>query len=105
MLKLLDAQPDAVFAASDIMAIGALRALREANIRVPDDVAVVGYDDVPLANMTEPPLTTVRQSIQKMGATAVKTLIDIIRHPGGPPRHIVVDTELIIRESCGAFKS
>ncbi len=103
MLKLLEARPDAVFAASDIMAIGALRALREANLRVPDDVAVIGYDDVPLANMTEPPLTTIRQSIQKMGAIAVKTLNEIIRHPDKGPRHIIVDTELIIRESCGRW--
>jgi len=101
MLRLLDAHPDAVFAASDIMAIGALRALREANLRVPDDVAVIGYDDVPLANMTEPPLTTIRQSIQSMGTMAVKTLVEIIRNPNLGPQHILVDTELIIRESCG----
>lgn len=101
MLQLLPAHPDAVFAASDIMAIGALRALREANLCVPKDVAVIGYDDVPLANMTEPPLTTIRQSIQKMGAAAVETLIEIIRHPEKGPQHIIVDTELVIRESCG----
>jgi LacI family transcriptional regulator len=102
MLKLLAAKPDAVFAASDMMAIGALWALQEANLRVPEDIAVVGYDDVPLAGKTEPPLTTVRQPIQKLGSTAVKTLIDIIQHPDGIPRHVNVDTDLIIRASCGA---
>ena len=101
MLQLLDAHPDAIFAASDMMAIGALRALREANLRVPEDVAVIGYDDVPLANMTEPPLTTIRQSIQNMGTIAVKTLVEIIRNPNGGRQHILVDTELVIRESCG----
>lgn len=102
MRQLLNAHPDAVFAASDTMAIGALRALREANLCVPGDVSVIGYDDMPLANMTEPPLTTIRQSIEKMGCIAVKTLMDIIRQPEKAPRHILVDTELVIRESCGA---
>jgi LacI family transcriptional regulator len=102
MLKLLAAKPDAVFAASDMMAIGALWALHEANVRVPEDIAVVGYDDVPLAGKTEPPLTTVRQPIQKLGSTAVKTLIDVIRHPRNEARHVMVDTELVIRKSCGA---
>lgn len=101
MQQLISAKPDAVFAASDTMAIGALRALREANLRVPEDVAVIGYDDVPLASRTEPPLSTVRQSLPDMGSMAVKALIDIIRNPEEQPRHIILDTELIIRESSG----
>jgi LacI family transcriptional regulator len=101
MQQLISAGPDAVFAASDTMAIGALRALREANLRVPEDVSVVGYDDVPLASRTDPPLTSVRQSLQDMGTTAVKALVDIIRCPDKGPQHIILDTELVIRESCG----
>ena len=68
MQQFLARRPDAVFAASDIMAIGALRALREAGLRVPEDVAVVGFDDLPQAARTEPPLTTVRQPIYRLGA-------------------------------------
>lgn len=103
MLHLLPAKPDAVFAASDMMAIGALRALNEAHLRVPEDVAVVGYDDIHLASRTEPALTTIRQSVQELGARAVKTLIDIIHKPGAPAQHVLVDTELVIRASCGAL--
>lgn len=101
MQQLIPFKPDAVFAASDTMAIGALRALSETNLRVPDDVAIVGYDDVPLASRTTPPLTTVRQSLEDMGSAAVKALAEIIRHPSDTPQHIMLDTELVIRESCG----
>src|SRR5687767_3565689 len=65
---------DAVFVASDAMAVGALRALREAGKRVPEDIAVAGFDDLPFSARTDPPLTTVRQPIQQMGATAVEVL-------------------------------
>ena len=106
MQQLIGARPDAVFAASDTMAVGALRALREAHLRVPEDVAVIGYDDVPVASRTDPPLTTVRQSLQDMGTMAVKTLIEIIRHPAEGPRHILLETELIVRESSvGVLKN
>lgn len=100
MHQLLPRSPDAVFAASDTMAIGALRALHEAGRRIPDDVAVVGFDNMPFADRTEPPLTTVRQPIQKAGALAVETLIDMIENPGLSPRRIVLPTELVIRQSA-----
>ncbi len=102
MQQLLPARPDAVFAASDIMAIGALRAVREAGLRVPDDVAVVGFDDLPAAARSEPPLTTVRQQVLRFGMTAVEVLTDLIENGITPPRRIIMTTELIIRESCGA---
>jgi LacI family transcriptional regulator len=105
MRKLIPYQPDALFAANDVMAAGALRALHEAHLRVPEDVAVVGFDDTPNASRTEPPLTTIRQPIQSMGTLAVDTLIDIIDHPGSEPRCIIVATELVIRSSCGTLKS
>jgi len=105
MLRLLQQKPDAVFAASDMMAFGAMRALREAKFRIPEDVAIVGFDDIPASAKTEPPLTTVRQPIHSMGALAVETLIDIIAHPGAEPRHILVATELVIRSSCGTLRS
>ncbi|MCX6029945.1 MAG: LacI family DNA-binding transcriptional regulator [Chloroflexi bacterium] len=93
--------PDAVFVASDMMATGALRALRDAGIRVPGDMAVVGYDDMPFAARTEPPLTTVRQPIHRAGAVAAETLFELIENPNTPPRRIILPTELVIRASTG----
>jgi len=100
MQRLITRHPQAVFCASDAMAIGALRALREASLRVPDDVAVTSFDDLPFSAHSEPPLTTVRQPIQRMGAAAVETLMDTIAHPDYPPRSVILPTELIIRASC-----
>ncbi|HEY4690550.1 MAG TPA: substrate-binding domain-containing protein, partial [Anaerolineae bacterium] len=102
MQRLLCLHPDAVFAASDMMAIGALRAIRETGLRVPDDIAVVGFDDIPIAARTDPPLTTVRQPIHRTGAVAAQTLIDLIEHPNTHIRRVVLPTELVIRVSCGA---
>jgi LacI family transcriptional regulator len=93
--------PDAVFVASDAMALGALRALREAGVRVPDDVALAGYDDMLFAARTAPPLTTVRQPIHRAGAVAAETLFDLIEHPDAPPRRIILPTELVMRASTG----
>jgi LacI family transcriptional regulator len=104
MKQLLPHQPDAVFVASDAMALGALRALREAGRRVPDDVAVVSFDDMPFAVRTDPPLTTVRQPIERAGSTAAEILINLIEHPSPEPRRIILPTELVIRDSCGASR-
>ncbi len=101
MQRLLPHNPDAVFAASDAMAVGALRALREAGRRVPDDVALAGFDDMPFAARTEPPLTTVRQPIHRMGMVAAEVLIDLIEQPDSTPRRIILQTELVIRGSTG----
>ncbi len=102
MKKLLPARPEAVFAASDTMAVGAIRATREAGLRVPDDIAFVGFDDLPIASLSDIKLTTVRQPIIQFGAKAVDTLIDLIENGIKPSRRIIMDTELVIRESCGA---
>jgi len=101
MQRLLPYVPDAVFAASDTMAVGALRALREAGKRVPEDVALAGFDDMPFAARTEPPLTTVSQPIQRLGAVAVETLVDLIANPNSPPRRTILPTELVLRASSG----
>jgi LacI family transcriptional regulator len=101
MQQLLHAKPDAVFAASDQMAIGAMRAAREAGLKIPDDVAFVGFDDLPIATLPDPPLTTVRQPIYQFGIKAVEILLDLIDNGLYPPRRIIMDTELVIRESCG----
>ncbi|MCS6909843.1 MAG: LacI family transcriptional regulator [Anaerolineales bacterium] len=102
MQRLLPRRPEAVFVASDMMALGALRALREAACRVPEDVALVGFDDMPFAARADPPLTTVRQPVQRAGAIAAEMLIDLIKHPGQGPRRVILPTELIIRASCDA---
>ncbi len=104
MKKLLPAKPDAVFAASDLMAAGAIRFLQEMDLRVPEDVAFVGFDDVPLGALTRVQLTTVRQPIMKFGIKAVELLIDLIENGTKPARQCYLETELVIRDSCGARK-
>jgi LacI family transcriptional regulator len=102
MKQLLAAKPDAVFAASDIMALGAMRAARDAGLRVPEDIAFVGFDDLPLASLSNPPLTTVHQPISEFGEKAVEILIDLIENGVKSSQRIIMDTLLVIRESCGA---
>jgi LacI family transcriptional regulator len=104
MQQLLPHRPDAVFVASDTMAIGALRAAKDAGIRIPEDLAIVGFDDMPFAANTNPPLTTIRQPIQRSGEIAAQTLIDMIDHPNAVHHHIILPTELVIRSSCGSLK-
>jgi len=101
MYRLADHRPslDAVFVASDLMAAGALRALRRLGRRVPDDVAVVGFDDSPLAQNTDPPLSTVRQPVDAMAAWMAGELLTAIASPSSEPRYVVLDTELILRDS------
>lgn len=101
MQRLLPLKPDAVFAASDTMALGALRAIREAGLCVPDDIALAGYDDIPFAASMQPPLTTIRQPIHRLGAVAAETLIDRIENPIPDPHRIILPTELVIRASSG----
>lgn len=100
--RLLPANPDAIFAASDTMARGALRALYERGVRVPEEVAVVGFDDMPFAAHTEPPLTTVRQPIPRTGQMAVEVLLEMLQESSPQPHRVVLPTELIIRASCGS---
>jgi DNA-binding LacI/PurR family transcriptional regulator len=101
MRQLLDDDPrvDAVFVASDLMADGALRTLRRAGRRVPDDVAVVGFDDIEIARYTEPPLTTVRQPIHDLGREMVRQLLRLTAGEEIEPS-VVLPTELVIRESA-----
>lgn len=100
--RLLDHKPDAIFAATDNMAVGVLQALHEAGIRVPDDIAVVGFDDISLAREADPPLTTMRQPLTVMGKRLVEILFDIMETGLDPPRQVIFEAELVIRKSCGA---
>jgi LacI family transcriptional regulator len=102
-LQALKRLPDAVFAANDMMAIGCLFALNEAGLRVPRDLALVGFDDIPTARFVTPPLTTVRVRISDMGTRALETLAFQVENPDGTKRsNQVLQTELVIRRSCGS---
>ncbi|MFY0780528.1 LacI family DNA-binding transcriptional regulator [Peribacillus sp. RS7] len=92
--------PEAFFIASDSMAIGAIRALQEANIRVPEDVAIVSFNDIEMAQFTTPPLTTVKIPTEEMGRFGVKMMLDRLEGREMPVK-IMVPTTLIVRESCG----
>ena len=92
-------QPEAVFAASDIMALGALRALRDKGLRVPEDVALMGFDDIPLASHTIPSLSTVSQPKFDMGKTAAEKLLQQILNKQNTVEHIVLQPMLMIRET------
>ncbi|MDE2218744.1 MAG: LacI family DNA-binding transcriptional regulator [Gammaproteobacteria bacterium] len=95
-------RPDAVFAANDMMAIGCLLALREAGVRVPEDIALAGFDDIPIARYITPPLTTVRAQTTELGRQSLEELAHAIedRESARPDRH-TLSTQLVIRESCG----
>jgi DNA-binding LacI/PurR family transcriptional regulator len=99
MRQLLEDDPglDAVFAASDLMAIGALHALRQAGRRVPDDVAVVGFDDIEAARFTDPPLTTVRQPVAEVARAVVRRLLGPADERAAEP--LILPTELVVRDS------
>lgn len=101
MKALLLQKPTAVFVASDTMAFGAARAIREAGLSIPGDVALVGFDDLPVSSAMNPPLTTVRQPIEKLGYLATEVLIDIVDGKVQQPQRLVLPTELVIRQSCG----
>ena len=101
MQSLLSARPDAVFIASDSMALGAMRAIQEKGLRIPQDVAVIGFDDIAPSSRSTPTLSTVRQPIQEMGAKAAEVIIEMILNPEMGPQKIILETGLVLRESTG----
>jgi LacI family transcriptional regulator len=97
-VELLAHEPDAIFAASDTMALGVIRALRSAGLRIPDAVAVVGFDDLPAAEAAG--LTTVRQHVEHLGELAVRSVLDLLDDgEGAPPRRTTLPVELVVRAS------
>jgi DNA-binding LacI/PurR family transcriptional regulator len=100
--RLVDHRPgiDAVFAASDLMAAGALQALRRLGRRVPDDVAVIGFYDAPSAQRTDPQLSTIRQPVDAMAVRLVRELMAQIANPNRDPAQVVLKTELVLRSSA-----
>jgi LacI family transcriptional regulator len=89
----------ALFAYNDISAIGSIRAFQEAGLRVPDEVSVVGFDDIQSASYVDPPLTTVRQPLHKMGEIAARTMIDRIEGRGKYVAEIAIEPEFVVRSS------
>lgn len=98
MRQILDtASPDAVFVSSDQMALGAQRAIREAGLRIRDDVAIVGFDDLPIAAHAEPPLTTIRQPVEQLGPAAIELLQQTIEKGPSMVHSRVLPVELVVR--------
>ncbi|MBX5242746.1 LacI family DNA-binding transcriptional regulator [Rhizobium sp. NLR22b] len=96
------APPEAVVCASDEMAMGAIRYARKKGWHIPQDIAFVGFDDIPFAAVYEPALTTVRTPRRMMGELGAQMLLKNLKNPSAKPKKVVVGHELIIRESCGA---
>jgi LacI family transcriptional regulator len=96
-----DPPPDAVFAASDAMAVGVLQAARSVGLRVPEDVAVMGFDDIEPERMAQLELSTVRQPARNLGVVATSTLNDLVHHTISEPVQIWLETDLTLRHSCG----
>jgi LacI family transcriptional regulator len=92
--------PTAIFASNDVMAMGAMDAVRNRGLRVPDDISIVGFDDIPQASVMRPGLTTVSQPLEKMGRVATQMLLDLFRNKEKTDNRIELPTELVIRESC-----
>jgi LacI family transcriptional regulator len=98
----LETPPTAIFAASDLMAAGTLRAAHELRVAVPEELAVVGFDDIALAGLIQPPLTTIRQDMEGLGRMAAEGLIRMIEDAAAPPAQVHVPTWLVVRASSGA---
>jgi LacI family transcriptional regulator len=94
-------RPRAIVCGNDEMALGALSALRAARLRVPADVAVIGFDDIALSRHVRPALTTVRQPMRELGERSVQVLFDRISDPDAPQHSVVLPTQIVIRNSCG----
>jgi LacI family transcriptional regulator len=95
----MDDPPTAVFAANDLSAIETIEIAQSRGLRVPDDLSVVGFDNVPESALTDPPLTTIDQSIQQMGFEAVRLLLTMVEEPEQPAVHVTLPTELVVRQS------
>lgn len=98
----LPTPPTAIFASNDLMAFGVLQAAGERGVRVPDDLSVIGFDDIPHSVMVHPRLTTIHQPLDQMGRVSVRMLLDLIEQPDKPPRNLTLATRLILRESTSA---
>jgi LacI family transcriptional regulator len=96
--------PTAVFAAADLMAVGAMKVARAAGLRVPGELAVVGFDDIQLASLLDPALTTIRQDKIGVGRAAARALLEQIENPETTPAALTLPVELVVRTSCGGAR-
>jgi LacI family transcriptional regulator len=96
----MDEPPTAVFACNDLMAVGAISGVRKRGWRVPEDLAIIGFDDIALASFTNPPLTTIAQPKYEMGVLAAQMLMERIRDKDMPSRRHLLETALVVRGSC-----
>ena len=104
-LLTLPAAPTAIFAGNDLMAIGALAAARDAGIAVPDDLSIVGFDDIHLAGYINPPLTTVAQPKYELGVIAAELLLARLAEPDLPPQRRLLQAQLVVRQSTAACRT
>lgn len=95
----------ALFAQNDRMAIGAMRSMRQAGLRIPDDVSVIGFDDIPLASYFDPPLTTMRQDLEYIGGEAAKLLLSVIVENKSATQNCQIPAELVVRSSTSPCRS
>jgi DNA-binding LacI/PurR family transcriptional regulator len=94
-----DARPTAMFCANDMMAIGAMRAIREKGLAVPRDISLVGYDDVEMCRYIDVPLTTIRPPLIEVGKRSVELLMEVLKDPARTPQQIALHAELVVRAS------
>ena len=97
--------PSAIFVANDVMAFGAMEAIRERGLRIPADISIVSFDDIPEAANVHPPLTTVKQPLEEMGRIATRMLLEHIKDPESPIERVELPTDLVIRQSCCPYGS
>jgi LacI family transcriptional regulator len=105
LLRSVDPPPTAIFASNDLSAFGAMDAVRECGLRIPDDISIIGFDDIPQASFVFPKLTTVRQPLEQMGQVAVKMLLERIEDRSRPPQQVTLATQLVIRDSCAPYQA
>lgn len=105
LLQNVDPPPTAIFASNDLSAFGAMEAIREAGLRIPEDISIIGFDDIPQASLVYPKLTTVHQPLEQMGRVAVKMLLERIEDRSHPPQRVTLATQFVIRDSCGPYQS
>jgi LacI family transcriptional regulator len=103
-LMSLQERPTAIFSSNDVMAFGVMDAVRDLGYKIPEDISVIGFDDIYQASQTRPALTTVRQPLEQMGAAAAKMLLEMIETREIKVQKIELPTQLIIRETCRAFE-
>ncbi len=96
----LDPRPTAIFAANDVTALETMAVARSLGLRVPEDLSVIGFDNVPESALGDPPLTTVEQPIRQMGTDAVRLLLELLEDPSLPPARVILPTRLVVRQSC-----